>query len=165
MQFSINLYTKKCDNRKPLICVKCDHGIDFIDNIQKAGYDVKADDIHLDDCYHSYTEYVIVDEELARKLLVFKNTNHVEVVCAENSLNDFITQKIFPIYSYQEFYTYKKFLGIKYRKQKNKSKHLRYIDVKNEFDKEKFLKWWGENGCPCVIGDVEDPFDEGAENA
>ena len=155
MEFTVDFDVK---GHGKVVSINCDMGYDAVIEARKIIPNLPIENIKTD-CYYSCSSVrVTLTEYQVKRAMVFKNCSHIDVVCERNILNPYIIKEV-EVVEDEVYLTKKNLFGKKYRTKENqKFVKLRYCVNKNQL-----IEDWISNGCPCVMGNVEDPFEEEAK--
>ena len=155
MEFTVDFGVKV---RGKVVSINCDMGYDAVIEARKIIPNIPIENIRTDCFYHSSEIRVRLTEDQVKRAMIFKNCTHIDVICEQNILNPYIIKEV--KVEEDEVYLQKKNLfGKKYRTKENQ----KFVKLYYCVDKNKLIEDWISNGCPCVMGNVEDPFEEEAK--
>ena len=155
MEFTVD-FDGKSGNR---VCyINCDMGYDAVIEARKIIPNIPIENIRTECLYSRGNIQIKLTEDQVKRAMVFKNCSHIDVICEKNILNPFITKEI-KVDEDEIYVTKKNFFGKKYRTKENQ----KFVYISYTINKDKLIDDWISNGCPCVMGNVEDPFEEEAK--
>ena len=143
MEFSVHFTTKE----GYLACTECAMGYDVVEEVRKLGYNVPMEKIATSCQYSRQHISIVLNEDQVKRALCFKNEYRIDVICETGFFQKYICKK------YEAFYDDK-------TKSFFKKPEIWKVAVEYGLNTQKIIEDWISDGCPCVWGNVENPFGE-----